>query len=277
MNDYEVKDYGEFNAAVGTIKAYQTKVAEAKTSAGEVKTTLSNESVFMGPIQENCIQELASLDADISGIDANFSTLTGYIIQTDSNYKTGDTQASAEVTGVSQAGVTTGTNVKSSVEIPDSVNQAGYTVTCYGPGGWHLSGKEEATRVAPGTNQAAVHDKWVADGARYKNGIAVMNVNGKDHYLIATAPTLGKVGDNVDVKLDNGQTIPCVIADAKSTGDANYTKYGHGRSDGSVNVLEFEVDRLKYKSSGNPSTSKWGLEWDSSSDVSRVDNYGTVI
>ena len=122
-----------------------------------------------------------------------------------------------------------------------------------------------------------MHEAWVADGARYKNGIAVLNVNGTDHYLIATAKSLGTVGDNIDVNFENGQTIPCIIADAKSTNDSNYTTYGHGRSDGSVNILEFEVDRNVYNSTGNPKTSTWGLEWDSSSDVSTVDNYGTIL
>ena len=103
-----------------------------------------------------------------------------------------------------------------------------------------------------------------------------MNVNGQDHYLVATAPTLGTVGDSVNVNLENGQTIPCVIADAKSTGDSNYTTYGHGTG-GGVNILEFEVDRNVYNANGNPQTSTWGLEWDSSSDVTSVDNYGTII
>ena len=283
MKDYEVKDYGSFNTAVGTIKAYQTKVNEAKTSAGEVKTILSNEAVFMGPVAENCVQTLTTVDSDISTIDANFTTLMNYITSTETNYKTGDQQASAQVTSLdgsvqtSQAGVTAGTNAKGTVEIPDSVQQSGYTVTCYGEGGWYLGGGDKATSVASGTKQKSVHEKWLADGARYKNGIAVINVNGQDHYLIATAPTLGNVGDNVNVTLKNGQNVPCVIADAKSTHDSNYTTYGHGRSNGSVNVLEFEVDRHVYREKGNPTTSKWGLEWDSSSGVKSVTNYGSIV
>jgi len=163
------------------------------------------------------------------------------------------------------------------VDVPSSVNQAGYTVTCYGEGGWYLGGGDTPTGVASGTKQKSVHEAWLADGARYKNGIAVMKVNGVDHYLIATSSTFGKVGDSVTVNFANGDSIPCIIADAKSSHDSNYTKYGHSRSNGSVNILEFEVDRHKYRSSGNPTTSKWGLEWDSSSDVKSVNNHGAVV
>ena len=163
------------------------------------------------------------------------------------------------------------------LDIPDDVNQAGYTVTCYGPGGWYLGGGSSPTAVASGTNQKLVHNAWLNDGGRYKDGIAVINLNGVDHYLIATASSLGKVGDSITVNFKNGQSIPCIIADAKSSNDSNYTKYGHGRSDGSVNVLEFEVDRNKYNSSGNPSTDRWGLEWDSSSDVDTVNNHGSFV
>ena len=163
-----------------------------------------------------------------------------------------------------------------SVEVPDSIKQSAYTVTCYGEGGWYLGGGSTPTAVASGTNQKSVHEAWKADGCRYKDGIAVMNVNGEDHYLIATASTFGKVGDSVTVKLDNGQTIKCVIADQKSSGDSNYTKYGHSHGS-SVNILEFEVDRNVYNSKGNPNTSGWGLEWDSSSDVNAIDNHGSIL
>ena len=164
----------------------------------------------------------------------------------------------------------------SSVTIPSNIDQMGYTVTCYGEGGWYLSGGSQATPIARSSNQRVVHDAWLNDGANYKDGIAVMNVDGETRYLVATAPSLGSVGDCVDVRLDNGQTIPCVIADSKNSMDANFTTYGHS-SGGQVNVLEFEVDRNVFNQKGNPKTSTWGLEWDSSSDVRVVDNYGSII
>ena len=288
MNEYSMSDYGIFSDGINSTNNLKKNVEDSRTTVSEVKNTISNESVFMGPICDSCKSAIDQIDTSFSGLISNLSTISSYLATTSSSYKSGDADATSTMlridsstldstTGASTAGVTTGATPVSSVTIPDDVKQAGYTVTCYGVGGWYKSGKATATKVSDGTNQKSVHEKWLADGARYKNGIAVINVNGKDHYLIATASKLGKVGDNVDVRLANGQTIPCVIADDKSSHDSNYTTYGHGRKNGSVNVLEFEVDRNVYNAKKNPTTSTWGLEWDSSSKVKRVDNYGSII
>lgn len=269
MSDYKV-EYDGVDAGSSTAKVMSNQTGNAKSSLSDAKNILNDESVFMGPVKDNVIQEVSALESDFTSIETQYQSIGNYLQSANATYKKGDSSASSTV-GLSTSG--SGTRVN----IPSDVVQAGYTVTCYGEGGWYLGGGSTPTAVASGTKQKSVHEAWLADGARYKDGIAVMKVNGQDHYLIATAPTLGSVGDSVNVNLQNGQTVPCVIADAKSTNDSNYTTYGHGRSDGSVNVLEFEVDRNKYNSSGNPTTSTWGLEWDSSSGVSSVDNQGSII
>ena len=298
MNEYKISDYGIFDEAVSTVKSANNSVSECKSSCEDAKSIISNESVFMGEIAQSCVSAFPKAMQGFSTLSSNFSSITSHLRSTCSSYKSGDASSSQLVTSVGENGDTsiqkcdikplsggtssTGSsfdskNPVSSVDIPDSVNQSGYSVTCYGEGGWYLGGGSKATGVASGTNQKSVHNAWLEDGARYKDGIAVLNVDGEDHYLIATAPKLGTVGDNVNVKLANGQTIPCVIADQKNTGDRNFTEYGHSNGSGQVNVLEFEVDRDKFNSSGNPKTDTWGLEWDSSSPVSSVDNYGSII
>lgn len=277
--DYQFSDYGIFSDAASLTHAYNQKLADISTDIESGKTKLSNDGVFMGPIKDNCMETFGKIDTQFAETTTNFNSIATYLKEASDAYKAGDTDAKnvvLTISGSSIGGGLSGT-ANSSVVIPDDIAQSGYTVTCYGEGGWYLGGGSEATSVAAGTNQKSVHEKWLADGARYKNGIAVMNVNGQDCYLIATAPTFGDVGDAVNVNFDDGKTIPCVIADAKSTNDGNYTQYGHGQSNGSVNVLEFEVDRNDYNSKGNPNTEGWGLEWDSNSDVHSIDNYGSVI
>ena len=163
----------------------------------------------------------------------------------------------------------------SSLDIPDSVKQTDYyTVTGYDF--WCQSGDEMVW--AAGTNQRAVADIWKAQGSRFKNGIAVINVDGVDRYLVATASSLGTVGDMINCTLADGTVVPCIIADQKSSGDSNYTTYGHDNGQGSVNVLEMEVQRSKYlENGGSVTTSSWGLDWDSSSPVKHVDNYGSIV
>jgi hypothetical protein len=195
----------------------------------------------------------------------------------DSTLRSVDTNSNSfvpiESTTSDVAHVTSDANAKYSVDVPSNIRQSGYTVTGYDR--WIKSGQ---TMVwARGTNQRQVSEVWKSQGSKFKNGIATVNVNGQDRYLIATSSTFGKVGDSVTVKLSNGQSIPCVIADQKSSNDKNYTRYGHIQGNGSVNILEFEVERSKYQSSGNPTTSKWNLEWDSSSSVVTIDNYGSIL
>ena len=282
MNEYDVSEYGIFSDAVETTNNMNNQIGQIGDAIREANTKISDQSIFMGPIQENCIEEFATLDTDFSTISSNFTSVSNYLVNAYEAYQKGDQDASSVVLSIggnssSMLSAHSGQTPVSTTNIPDSISQSGYTVTCYGEGGWYLGGGSRATSIAGGTNQKAVHEEWLGDGARYKDGIAVMNIDGVDHYLVATTSTLGSVGDCINVNLQNGQTIPCVVADAKSPNDSNYTEYGHANSSGSINILEFEVDRNKYNSSGNPQTSTWGLEWDSSSNVSSVDNYGSIL
>ena len=162
----------------------------------------------------------------------------------------------------------------STLDIPESVRQTSYyTVTGYDY--WCDTGDEMIWNA--GTNQRAVSDIWKAQGSRFRNGIAVINVDGVDRYLIATASSLGTVGDMIDLTLEDGTVVHCIIADEKSSGDSNYTQYGHAQEDGTVNVIEMEVQRSAYLQNGNVTTSSYGLDWDSSSPVRHVDNYGTIV
>ncbi len=285
MNNYNVGDYGDFETGLASIKNLNDNLDTSKNNIADLKAKLNSDTIFMGPICENCLEIFTNVDKRIDLLTDNFSKLGNYLIDTATAYKDGDEKAKNMIVSldsngkinITQKGLANSGTPISSVEIPNNINQSGYTVTCYGEDGWHLGGSSKGTPIADGTGQKAVHEKWVADGARYKNGIAVLNVDGVDHYLIAVAPTYGKNGDNLTVHLKNGEEIPCIIADTKSTRDSNYTKYGHAKSGGTINVLEFEVDTNKYNSSGNPTTKKWNLEWDSSSGVAKIDNYGTII
>lgn len=161
--------------------------------------------------------------------------------------------------------------------IPDDLKQGKYTITCYEQDGWHLGGSKEATEISRSSEQKKVHNIWNEQGSKYKNGIATLNVDGKNRYLIAVSEGIGKVGDILDINLKNGETIPCIVADAKSIDDKNYTEYGHKFSHG-INILEFEVNTKKYNEIGkNPGSEEWPVEWDSTSPIKKVDNLGSIL
>jgi hypothetical protein len=157
------------------------------------------------------------------------------------------------------------------IEIPSSIKQGAYTVTGYDY--WIDSGKEMTW--AEGTNQRKVSEIWKEQGSVFKNGIAVINVDGVDRYLVAVSPKFGQPGDCIDVTLEDGTVIHCIIADSKGS-DAG-SEWGHVLDDGSINVLEFEVQRSTYLQSGNPTTEKWNLPWDSSKPVKSIKNLGSII
>ena len=181
------------------------------------------------------------------------------------------------------------------VEIPDNIvnyNQMNYSVTCYNDYGWVLSCKNP-TRISSSSLQNRVHKLWVADGARYKNGIAVLNVNGVDRYLVATTQKFGASGELINATLQNGETIPMVIADTKSyshTGVINDKQcniplindpgcYGHfNSSTNTLSVLEFEVDPNEYNNNPNgKSPGAWGQEWDTTQKVESITRYGSLL
>ena len=86
------------------------------------------------------------------------------------------------------------------------------------------------------TGQRAVADIWDTLGRPSNRGIATIN----GRYLVAVATTFGGVGDYIDIVLTNGEVIPCIIADAKSSNDRNYTPYGHRLGGGRIDGVEWE-------------------------------------
>ncbi len=162
-----------------------------------------------------------------------------------------------------------GREIIGSVSIPSDVRQGNYTVTTFDTFKWSHSA----------TGQGQIYDLWVSQGKPTRNGLAYVNVCGEDRYLIATTTALGKTGDMVDLDLKNGQTLKCLITDIKNPNDSNYSKYGHTLTDGSINVLEFEVTKEAFDSHGrqNPSTSVYNLEWDSTSPVTTVNSRGSIF
>lgn len=141
-----------------------------------------------------------------------------------------------------------GTIGNAGIQIPAGLGTL-YTVTMYGVPGWYMSDGEWFA-VKPDTGQARVHDAWVASGAHYEDGFAVMN----GRYLIACTEKYGEPGDLVTFYLSDGTTLPCVIADQKCEEVTDWdwdpaNEWGH--LDGQA-IIEFEVQPDYYLAYGNP-------------------------
>lgn len=120
---------------------------------------------------------------------------------------------------------TTETSINT-VVIPSNIRQTGiiknYTNYSYYYGKWNK-----------GSGQERVAEMWNEQGRTNDKGIATLN----GRYLVAVSPIFGTNGDIIDVYLEDGTIINCIIGDAKGA-DAT-SQYGHmfGRS---VDVIEWE-------------------------------------
>lgn len=113
-------------------------------------------------------------------------------------------------------------------------------------------------RWTKGTMQNVLSNQWGESNKPSSRGIATLN----DRYLVAVAPTFGKVGDHIDIVLEDGQVIPAIIADSKGADKTN--TYGH--------VLSGGVDIVEWEASGPKSEINLG-SW-ANVPVEKIVNYG---
>lgn len=92
-----------------------------------------------------------------------------------------------------------------------------------------------------GTKQREMADLWNSAGRQEdpEKGIAMYN----GRYIVAMTETFGQVGDAVDVVLEDGTIVPCILGDIKSMSDPNCTPYGHKLGGGPVSCVEWETTR----------------------------------
>lgn len=109
------------------------------------------------------------------------------------------------------------------------------------------------------TDPSSLQYKLREESGQVFDGEGFGTVNGR--WAIACTETFGAVGDYVDFYMDNGIVFESCIADIKSSGDPNWTIWGHV-SGGGLSVLEFVVDRNTwYPSHANPGTPGCHPEW----------------
>ena len=97
MEEYKVSDYSIFNNAISTTSNYSNKITSIQEAMTNSKNQLNNESVFMGPICDSCVQGFGSLDSLIATLISNFGTISNYLNETSTAYKNGDEAAMEKV------------------------------------------------------------------------------------------------------------------------------------------------------------------------------------
>lgn len=207
-----------------------------KEKVNDYITKLYNGSHLLSVVEHPHEEELDD-GTKITYVDADI-TLTTYYFNSLFNCKL-TSSAGFLQTGTIAAGT--------SIDIPQDFAQC-VTRTDYDKIKWNRA-----------TGQGILYyNNWIPQGRKFDDGIAYLECGGQKRYLIAVASTFGTVGDYVDVYFANGSVLPCIIADAKSNGDANITQWGH-KTGNAISVLEMETQHARAVSSatGNPGHGDW--------------------
>lgn len=94
MNEtYNVGDYGIFNDAISTTNKLCTEIDNANTIGNDVKTKLSDTSVFMGPCAESIISGINQLATSLNTSNDDLKKINSYLVEVANAYKAGDTKA----------------------------------------------------------------------------------------------------------------------------------------------------------------------------------------
>lgn len=109
-----------------------------------------------------------------------------------------------------------------------------------------------------------VSKQWELQQKAYTDKHGLRKYDGR--YMIAVGTPYGKVGDYVDVELENGDILECVIGDSKGDRDYHLVYDEKGRVL-SYNVVEFIAD--------TPLLDKKAKNW---GDISQIDGFaGNVV
>ena len=91
--DFEISQYGIFSDAFNTNNVLKTNIVEHNSSIANLKSQLSVDSVFMGPICENCVEAFDSVTQRVDVVDANLGQIGDYLAGVADNYTKGDKKA----------------------------------------------------------------------------------------------------------------------------------------------------------------------------------------
>lgn len=124
----------------------------------------------------------------------------------------------------------------------------GYSKYCYTYMAWQ---KVKSPSSKQYRWRKLVYPDWTDDSLTSKGGKGAFDSEGfgkvGDRYVVAVSNIadggVGAVGQKLDVYLDNGLVLKCIVGDIKSKGDPNWTKWGHLKGNGdTLNTIEFVVD-----------------------------------
>lgn len=86
-------EYSQFNEAMSKVDNLNSALGDVNSQMQGYANSLGNESIFAGPICENCVEELNKVSTSINSITTNFLTIKSYLDKSLVNYKDADASA----------------------------------------------------------------------------------------------------------------------------------------------------------------------------------------
>jgi len=94
MSDIRV-EYAGLDSGSNTAKTAGTKTTEIQVDLSDAKTKLNDSTILMGPVQEDCAEEINELDTNLNAIIKDFENIASVLSQAKETYQKGD-KAAAE-------------------------------------------------------------------------------------------------------------------------------------------------------------------------------------
>lgn len=103
-NDIDVSSYGIFSSGVSTVKTLRGEVDTESSSLNDLKTKLTDETIFMGPICQSCADGFAKASSSLDILKGNMDVVSDYLIETSSDYQSSDANAKTKILSIGSDG-----------------------------------------------------------------------------------------------------------------------------------------------------------------------------
>lgn len=145
------------------------------------------------------------------------------------------------------------------IKIPEDLKQAENDTIEY-------ENREE--KFEKDSNEELVKTEWEKDKKYSEEGIALIEVDEEERYLVEVSPKYGEVGDSIDVELEDGSIIKCVIAETKEVDKLDENYFGTLKKDNSVSLINFET---------SSEVEEIEFPWDTKSNITEITNNGSIL
>ena len=97
MTEFSASDYGIFSDGVKSVNTLNDKLGSIQSELNNAKNNLNSDSVFMGPICDNCVEKFGKLDTKVSSTVNNYKKIGEYLNETAVEYTKGDTKSAKKI------------------------------------------------------------------------------------------------------------------------------------------------------------------------------------